>query len=197
MGVRFAQLVHELQPRIRALQITQFMCSAWMKPVCIHTMGHDHKTVNASPILADLSVWRSFYLKARIFHQSPVSFICACHSWIYVADMRFISLYFKQIPLCSPNTQQIYPWSDTWITDKWITGCRKARSKVLQSMDFISLQCKGCYTPGSCIVPALLSLSLSRPLHFSTMQIRSDGRSKAQRAAHKVIWSTPAVGSSP
>lgn len=27
-GLRFAQLVHELQPRIRAFQITQFMCSA-------------------------------------------------------------------------------------------------------------------------------------------------------------------------
>ena len=27
-GMRFAMLVHELQARIRAFQITQFMCSA-------------------------------------------------------------------------------------------------------------------------------------------------------------------------
>lgn len=95
-GVRFAQLVHELQPRIRAFQITQFMCSAWMKPVCTHTMGHGHKTVNASPILADPSVWRSFSFKERIFHRSPVSFIRASHSWIVGSDMEFISLYFWQ-----------------------------------------------------------------------------------------------------
>lgn len=49
-SMRFAQLVHELQPGIRAFQFTQFMCSAWVKPVCTHTMGYGHKTVNTSPI---------------------------------------------------------------------------------------------------------------------------------------------------
>lgn len=90
---RFALLVHELQPRIKAFQITQFMCSAWMKPVCIHTMGNGHKTVNASPILADPSVWRSFSFKECIFHRFPMAFISTSH-WIVGSNLKFISLYF-------------------------------------------------------------------------------------------------------
>lgn len=86
-GVRFVQLVHELQPRIRAFEFTRFMCSAWIKPVCTHTMGCSHKTVNASPVLTDPSAWRSFSVKDRVFHQSPFISIIS-RNWFYCQNAR-------------------------------------------------------------------------------------------------------------
>lgn len=94
-GARLAQLVHELQPRIRAFQITQLMCSAWMKPVCTCTMGHGHKTVNASPRLGwPVSVEVILSQRAHFFHRSPVSFISTSHCRIVGSEMKFsISLF--------------------------------------------------------------------------------------------------------
>lgn len=105
-SMRFAQLIRELGPRIGAFQITQFMCSAWMKPVCTHTMGHQNKTVNTSPILADPSVWRSFSFKQHIFYWSPVCFVRASHYWMVESNTDFI--VEKQLLLCRPDIDTLY-----------------------------------------------------------------------------------------
>lgn len=73
--------VHELQTKIRALHITQFMCSAWMKPVCTHTMGHGHKTVHASPILAGPVCVEVTSSKNALSIDPPGSFVLTSHSW--------------------------------------------------------------------------------------------------------------------
>lgn len=107
-GMRFAQLIHELEPRVGAFQITQFMCSAWMKPVCTHTMGHGHKTVNTSPILADPLVWRSFSSKQHIFHWSPV--LLPTPELLNPIWSLFLSMFSRKtkILLFRPNTDTLY-----------------------------------------------------------------------------------------
>lgn len=191
--VRFAQLVHELQPRIRAFQITQFMCSAWMKPVCVHTMGHGYKTVNASPILGDPSHVEVILFKRLHFSSIPcVFYLCfPLNCWIRCKMYFFLFLTEKQIPLCRPNTEFK---TNISTPSRCVMNNTTSKGQVLSFVvhRLYSHQCKGSYTPGFCTLPAPSATSLLD--HAYPLQWRIKG---PESSTQKVIWSTPAVGSGP
>lgn len=91
--MRFAQHIHELEPRLRACWITQFMCSVWMKPVCINTMRHGHKTLNASCILADPSVW------GHPLYWSPVCFVWFRFGLHFSLSLKFLDYVHQTLTL--------------------------------------------------------------------------------------------------
>lgn len=98
------------------------------------------------------------------------------------SDMKFISLsFFGEKKQRFHYVGQTTPLSKypSFVDVLWITRCQKARSKALQ-LFHSGIKAATLQVPA----PRQHS-SLPRPLHCSTMQILSGGRSKAQRAAHR------------